>query len=245
MHLVIATRTDPTLALSRLRARGQLTELRTADLRFTTDEAAAFLKQVVRLPISSDDVSTLEKRTEGWITGLQLAAVAMQGLEQSDQIAHFIHSFSGSHRYVIDYLVDEVLDQQTPQVQEFLLQTSILDRMVAPLCNVVAGREDSQAILERLEAANLFLIPLDGERRWYRYHHLLAELHIRASAWYEENGLEVEALHHAAAANDVERAARLVEGEGMPLLFRGAVAPVLNWLQTAGADDRHQLVSMA
>jgi LuxR family maltose regulon positive regulatory protein len=176
MHLVIATRTDPILALSRLRARGQLTELRTADLRFTTDEAAAFLKQVIRLPISPDDVRTLENRTEGWITGLQLAAVAMQGLEQREQITHLIHSFSGSHHYVIDYLVDEVLDQQTLEVQEFLLQTSILDRMTASLCNVVAGREDSQAILERLEAANLFLIPLDNERCWYRYHHLFADL---------------------------------------------------------------------
>lgn len=165
MHPVIASRTDPTLPLSRLRARGQLTELRVADLRFTIDEAAAFLEQVVRLPISPDDVSTLENRTEGWITGLQLAAVTMQGLEQHDQIARFIHSFSGSHRYVIDYLVDEVLCQQTPQVQEFLLRTSILDPMVAPLCNVVVSREDSQAILERLAASNLFLIPLDGERR--------------------------------------------------------------------------------
>jgi len=249
-------------------------------------------------------VRTLEDRTEGWITGLQLAAVAMQGLEQRDQIARFIHSFSGSHRYVIDYLVDEVLDQQTLEVQEFLLRTSILDRMVAPLCNVVASREDSQAILERLEAANLFLIPLDGERRWYRYHHLfadllrqrlhqdppplssppmggkdadeqrsivadlssppmggegadeqrrivadlsspplggkeggsVAELHIRASAWYEKNGLEIEALHHAAAANDFERAARLVEGDGNPLYHRGAVTPVLNWLESLPAS---------
>jgi LuxR family maltose regulon positive regulatory protein len=252
MHLVIASRTDPTLALSRLRARGQLTELRAADLRFTTDEAAAFLKQVIRLSISPDDVRTLEKRTEGWITGLQLAAVAMQGLEQREQIAHFIHSFGGSHRYVIDYLVDEVLDQQTLKVQAFLLQTSILDRMVAPLCNVVASRKDSQAILERLEAANLFLIPLDDERRWYRYHHLfadllrqrlrqrqpdnVAELHIRASVWYEKKGLEVEALHHAAAANDFERAARLVEGDGNPLYHRGAVTPVLNWLESLPAS---------
>jgi LuxR family maltose regulon positive regulatory protein len=211
------------------------------------------------LPISPDDVRTLESRTEGWITGLQLAAVAMQGLEGREQVARFIHNFGGSHRYIIDYLVDEVLDRQTLEVQEFLLRTSILDRMVAPLCNVVASREDSQAILERLEAANLFLIPLDGERRWYRYHHLfadllrqrlqqsppsvppasggderggVAELHIRASAWYEENGLEIEALHHAAAANDFERAARLVEGDGTPLHFRGAVTPVLNWLES-------------
>jgi len=229
MHLVIATRTDPTLPLSRLRARGQLTELRETDLRFTTDEAAAFLQQVIRLPISPDDVRTLENRTEGWITGLQLAAVAMQGLEQHDQIARFIHSFSGSHRYVIDYLVDEVLDQQTLQVQEFLLQTSILDRMIAPLCNVVAGREDSQAILERLEAANLFLIPLDSERRWYRYHHLFVDLlrqrlhqtqperlpilHRRASEWYEQKGFVDEAIDHALRGEYFEWAAYLIEDQ--------------------------------
>jgi LuxR family maltose regulon positive regulatory protein len=220
MHLVIATRTDPTLPLSRLRARGQLTELRTADLRFTAEETAAFLKQVIHLPISSDDVRTLENRTEGWITGLQLAAVAMQGLKQRDQIAHFIHSFGGSHRYIIDYLVDEVLDQQTPRAQEFLLQTSILDRMTASLGNVVAGREDSQAILERLEAANLFLIPLDGERCWYRYHHLFADLlrqrlhqtqpeqvptlHHLASEWHQHNG---SCFRQVIPAKGVSRAA--------------------------------------
>ena len=161
MHLVIATRSDPTLPLSRLRARGQLTELRVADLRFTTDEATAFLKKSVRLPISSDEVRTLENRTEGWITGLHLAAVAIQGLNQHDQIARFIHSFGGSHRYVIDYLTDEVLDQQAPRVKEFLLQTSILDRMTAPLCDAVASRNDSQAILEQLEAANQVDCPLN------------------------------------------------------------------------------------
>lgn len=246
MHLVIATRIDPTLPLSRLRARGQLTELRTADLRFTTDEAAAFLQRVIRLPISSDDVRTLESRTEGWITGLQLAAVAMQCLEQREQIAHFIHSFNGSHRYVIDYLVDEVLDQQTPTVQEFLLRTSILDRMVAPLCNVVASREDSQAILERLEAANLFLIPLDGERCWYRYHHLFADLlrqrlrqtqpeqapslHCRASEWYTRHGFQFEAVHHALAGGDFERAADLIEATGLSLIDQGAFTTVRNWI---------------
>ncbi len=256
MHLLIATRTDPSLALSRLRARGQLAELRAADLRFSSDEATAFFEQIVRLPLAPDDVQALEKRTEGWITGLQLAAVALQGLEGREQIAHFIHSFGGSHRYVIDYLVDEVLDQQTPQIQEFLLRTSILERLTAPLCNVVANREDSQAILEKLETANLFLIPLDGERRWYRYHHLFADLlrqrleaplssplgggkeggHTRASDWYAENGLEIDALHHAAAANDFERAARLVEGDGNPLYHRGAVTPVLHWLESLPAS---------
>ena len=268
MHLVIATRTDPTLPLSRLRARGQLTELRADDLRFTAVEAAAFFEQATCLSISSSDVHTLERRTEGWITGLQLAAVAMHGIEQPEQIARFVHSFGASHRYVIDYLVDEVLDQQTPQVQAFLLRTSILDRMTASLCDalcfgvdettsgceatVVASQVDSQVLLERLEAANLFLIPLDGERSWFRYHHLfadllrqrfqqqqpdrVAELHIRASGWYERNGLEVEALHHAAAAGDFARAARLVEGDGSPLYHRGAVTPVLNWLSSLPAS---------
>jgi LuxR family maltose regulon positive regulatory protein len=248
MHLVIASRTDLTLPLSRLRARGQLTEVRAGDLRFTTDEATAFLKRVVRLPISSDDVCALEKRTEGWITGLQLAAVAMQGLDQREQIARFIHNFGGSHRYVIDYLVDEVLDQQTPGVQEFLLQTSILDRMTAPLCNAVTSREDSQAILERLEAANLFLIPLDGERRWYRYHHLFADLlrqrlrqtlpeqvpmlHCRASEWYTRHGFQFEAVHHALAGGDLERAADLIEANGLSLIGQGAFATVRNWIDT-------------
>ena len=248
MHLVIASRTDPTLPLSRLRARGQLTELRTKDLRFTIDEAAAFLEQVVRLPISSDHVRTLEDRTEGWVTGLQLAAVAMRGLGQGEQIARFIHSFGGSHRYVIDYLVDEVLDRQTPSVQAFLLQTSILDRIAAPLCNAVAGREDSQALLERLEAANLFLIPLDGERRWYRYHHLFADLlrqrlrqaqpeqapilHCRASEWYALQGFHFEAVHHALAGGDFERAAGLIEATGLSLIGQGAFTTVRNWIDT-------------
>ena len=246
VHLVIASRTDPTLPLSRLRARGQLTELRAADLRFTTGEATAFLQQTVRLPISTEDVRALEDRTEGWITGLQLAAVAMQGIEQCDQISDFIHSFGGSHRYVIDYLVDEVLDRQTPQVQAFLLQTSILDRLTAPLCNAVTGREDSQAILERLEGANLFLLPLDGERRWYRYHHLFADLlwqrlrqtqpaqvpilHCRASEWYPRHGFQSEAVHHALAGGDFERAADLIEANGLRLIGRGAFTTVQKWI---------------
>jgi LuxR family maltose regulon positive regulatory protein len=219
-----------------------LAELREADLRFTTEEAAAFLEQVVRLPMSADEVCKLEERTEGWITGLQLAAVAMQGLGQRDQIARFVQSFSGSHRYIIDYLVDEVLGQQTPAVEEFLLLTPILERMVALLCNAVTGREDSQAILDRLEAANLFLIPPDDERRWYRYHHLFADLlrqrlrrtipdqvpnlHRRASGWYTRHGFQTEAVHHALAGGDVERAADLIESSGLSLMGQGAFATV-------------------
>jgi LuxR family transcriptional regulator, maltose regulon positive regulatory protein len=251
-HLVIATREDPHLPLARLRARGQLTELRVTDLRFTPSEAAEFLNQVMGLKLSAEDIAALETRTEGWIAGLQLAAISMQG--QKD-VTGFIKSFTGSHHFVMDYLVEEVLQQQSESVQTFLLRTSILDRLCGPLCDAVLLdlSASGQETLEYLEQANLFIVALDNERRWYRYHHLFAdllrqrlhqsaassiggermgaaELHIRASVWYENNGLEIEAFHHATAANDVERAERLIEGKGMPLHFRGAVAPVLNWL---------------
>jgi LuxR family maltose regulon positive regulatory protein len=252
MHLVIATREDPLLPLARLRARGQLTELRVTDLRFTSSEAAEFLNQVMGLNLSAEDIAALETRTEGWIAGLQLAAISMQGRKD---VTGFIQAFTGSHRFVLDYLVEEVLQQQSENVQTFLLQTAILDRLTGSLCDALTGQDNGQATLEMLERANLFIVPLDDERRWYRYHHLFADLlrqrlrqsaasstgdegrgvaeyHIRASEWYEENGLEVEAFHHAAAANDVERAERLMEGDGMPLPFRGAVIPVLNWLKS-------------
>ena len=254
MHLVIATREDPHLPLARLRARGQLTELRAADLRFTPAEAAEFLNQMMGLNLSAEDIAALETRTEGWIAGLQLAALSMQGHQDA---ASFIQSFTGSHHFVLDYLVEEVLQQQSESVQTFLLRTSILDRLCGPLCDAVLGSPSAsgQETLEYLERANLFIVPLDNERRWYRYHHLFAdllrqrlhqstlhlpgdeesrvtELHIRASQWYEDNGLEIEAFYHAAAANDVERAARLVEGKGMPLHYRGVVGPVLHWLES-------------
>lgn len=255
MRLVIATREDPDLPLARLRAGDQLTELRVTDLRFAPSEAAEFLNQVMGLSLSADDIAALETRTEGWIAGLQLAAISMQG--QKD-VTGFIKSFTGSHHFVMDYLVEEVLKQQSETVQTFLLRTSILDRLCGPLCDAVLLdlSAPGQETLTHLEQANLFIVPLDNERRWYRYHHLfadllrqrlhhgasssasstgdermgVAELHIRASAWYENNGLDIEAFHHATAANDDERAERLIEGKGMPLHFRGAVAPVLNWL---------------
>src|SRR5713226_8993041 len=254
MHLVITTREDPQLPLARLRARGHLTEVRTADLRFTPSEAAAFLNQVMSLKLSAEDIAALERRTEGWIAGLQLAALSMQGHEDA---ASFIRSFTGSHHFVLDYLLEEVLGQQSERVQRFLLRTSILDRMSGPLCDAVVldPSISGQATLEYLEHANLFIIPLGDERRWYRYHHLFAdllrlrlhqsiasspaeaqsqvnELHLRASLWYEDHDLEIEAFQHAVAAHDVERAARLVEGKGMPLHFRGAVTPVLHWLES-------------
>ncbi|HYI13786.1 MAG TPA: LuxR C-terminal-related transcriptional regulator [Thermomicrobiales bacterium] len=254
MHVIITTREDPRLPLARLRVRGQLTELRAADLRFTPVEVTAFLKQSMGLNLSEADIAALETRTEGWIAGLQLAAISMRG---QDDASGFITSFTGSHRFVLDYLVEEVLQQQPESIQTFLLRTSILDRLSGSLCDAllldssIPGRET----LEYLERANLFIVPLDNERRWYRYHHLfaellrqrlhqmtdastanagsaVAELHLRASAWFENNDLELEAFHHAIAANDVERAARLIDGNGMPLAFRGGVAPVLNWLES-------------
>jgi LuxR family transcriptional regulator, maltose regulon positive regulatory protein len=270
IHLVIATREDPQLPLARLRARSQLTELRVTDLRFTLAEAAEFLNQVMSLRLSAEDIAALENRTEGWVAGLQLAALSMQGHQDA---AGFIRSFSGSHHFVLDYLLEEVLHQQPQPVQTFLLHTSVLDRMCGPLCDAVLGlttdhrpptndRGDndpsfvvrrSSLILEELERANLFIIPLDNERRWYRYHHLFAdllrqrlqqragastekeeisaaELHIRASVWYEYNRLELEAFHHAVAANDIERAERLMDEKGMPRHSHGVVAAILGWL---------------
>jgi LuxR family maltose regulon positive regulatory protein len=171
MHLVIATREDPHLPLARLRARGQLTELRATDLRFTSSEAAAFLNQVMGLDLSAEDIAALETRTEGWIAGLQLAAISMQGRKD---VTGFIQSFTGSHHFVLDYLIEEVLQQQSESVQTFLLQTAILDRLTGSLCDALAGQDNGQATLEVLEHANLFIVPLDEERRWYRYHHLFA-----------------------------------------------------------------------
>ena len=173
MHLVIATREDPSLPLARLRARGQLTELRAADLRFTPAEVAAFLNQQMGLKLSPEEVAALEARTEGWIAGLQLAALSMQGRTDT---AAFVQAFAGSHRFVLDYLVEEVLLRQPERVRTFLLQTSILDRLSGPLCDAVTGQEDGGSTLEELERGNLFVVPLDDSRQWVRYHHLFAEV---------------------------------------------------------------------
>ncbi len=224
MHLVITTREDPDLPLSRLRVRGQLTELGATDLRFTPSEAAGFLNQVMGLNLSAEDIAALETRTEGWVAGLQLAALSMQG---RDDIPGFIRSFAGDDRYIADYLVEEVLQRQPDHVRSFLLQTSILDRLSGPLCNVVTGQEDGRKILEALERGNLFVVSLDDKRQWYRYHHLFAgvlharlteeqpervlTLHRQASEWYEQNGLLADAIRHALAAEDFEQAADLIE----------------------------------
>jgi LuxR family transcriptional regulator, maltose regulon positive regulatory protein len=254
MHLVIVTREDPALPLARLRARGQLSELRAADLRFSCTEAADFLCRVMGLHLSDADIADLENRTEGWIAGLQLAAVSMRGLSDT---AGFIRAFTGSNRYVLDYLIEEVLQQQPESVKSFLLRTSILDRMSGPLCDAVLLNPSAsgQEILEYLERCNLFIVPLDTERRWYRYHHLFAELlrqrffqsmavtggeivaqyHVRASEWYDENGFELDAFHHAASANDIDRVERIIDGKGIPLHLRGATTTILAWLDSLPA----------
>ena len=194
MHLVIATREDPQLPLARLRAREQLTELRATDLRFTPEEAAEFLKEVMGLDLSTEDIAALESRTEGWIAGLQLAALSMQGRKDT---AGFVQAFTGSHRFVLDYLVEEVLQQQPDRVRTFLLQTSILDRLSGPLCDAITGQEESRGMLEALERGNLFVVPLDDERRWYRYHHLFANV-LQALAM-EEQPDQVPTLHRRAS----------------------------------------------
>ena len=255
MHLVIATREDPSLPLAHLRARDQLTELRAADLRFTLAEATEFLNEAMGLELNAQNIAALEARTEGWAAGLQLAALALQ----SSHAAHgpsdaaFIESFTSSHRFVLDYLLEQVLHQQSPELQNFLLCTSILERMCGPLCDAVLETRagTSESILAELERANLFVFPLDNERRWYRYHHLFGELlrqrlphhlalshtdtsslHQRASAWFENNALMIEAFQHAVHANDIDRAARLIESGQMPLHFPGAVRMILDWLDS-------------
>ena len=255
MHMVITTREDPSLSLPRYRARGQLTELRAVDLRFTSAEAADFLNRVMGLPLSAEDIAALEIRTEGWIAGLQLAAISMQGHQDS---ASFIKSFTGSHHFVLDYLLEEVLQQQSKGVQAFLLRTSILSRLCGPLCDAVlrdtavsgheTGQQTGQKTLEYLERANLFIVPQDNERRWYRYHHLfgdilrqrlgqrlspaeIAEYHLRASLWYETNGDEAEAFQHALAGGDYGRAAGLAESAWQGMDDRFQSAAWLGWVK--------------
>ncbi len=224
LHLVIAGRADPTLPLARLRGRGELVEVRAADLRFTPDEAAAYLNEAMGLALTKTDVVALEARTEGWITALQLAALSMQG---RDDIAGFIAGFAGDDRYIVDYLVEEVLQRQPAHLRSFLLQTSILSRLNGSLCEAVTGQEGGKVTLEVIDRGNLFLVPLDDRRRWYRYHHLFADvlrarlqdeqpdaaldLHRRASNWYEQNGERAEAIRHAMAGEDFDLAANLIE----------------------------------
>jgi LuxR family transcriptional regulator, maltose regulon positive regulatory protein len=244
IHLVIATREDPHLPLSRLRARDHLTELRAADLRFTPSEAAAFLSQVMGLTLAAADVARLADRTEGWIAGLQLAALSLQGHHDA---SGFIRAFAGDHRYIVDFLVEEVLERQPRSVRRFLLQTAILDQLTGSLCDAVTGQEDGSTRLTALERGDFFVVPLDDQRHWYRYHHLFAEmlharllaeqpdqvhtLHRRASEWYEQQGITTDAVQHALAAEDFERAADLIE-LAVPSMHRSKQeAMLLGWLK--------------
>jgi LuxR family maltose regulon positive regulatory protein len=249
LHLVITTRADPALPLARLRARGELVEIRAADLRFTPEEAAAYLNEVMGLDLGASEVVALEARTEGWIAALQLAALSIQG---RDDVAGFIAGFAGDDRYIVDYLVEEVLHRQPEEVRSFLLDTSILDRLTGPVCDAVTGQAGGKAMLEALDRANLFLVPLDDRRQWYRYHHLFAdvlrarlqdeqpdrvpELHRRASDWYEQDGDRSEAIRHAMAGEDFERAADLIE-LAIPSMSQGRQEATLRrWLNTLPDD---------
>ena len=243
-HLVILTRSDPPLPIARLRVRNQLVEIRAEHLRFTAPETAAFLHGMGAYQLTEPQLAALEGRTEGWIAGLQLAALSMQGL---DDIGNFISTFTGSHHYIVDYLVNEVLDRQPEPVRIFLMQTSILARLDVSLCNAVTGRTDSREMLKSLEQANLFLIPLDNERRWYRYHHLFADvlhsylgqtqpehipaLHHRAAEWFENNGFLEDAISHALAGGDKERAGRLAELNNSRQLMRGELVALSGMLK--------------
>lgn len=247
MHLVITTRADPPLSLSRLRAYGGLTDIRADDLRFTPDETTLFLTHVMGLDLTPQQVSALGARTEGWAAGLQLAALSLQSLHRDGDVAEFVEAFAGSYRYVMDYLVEQVFSRQPPHVQSFLLQTSILDRLSGSLCDALTGQTDGQEMLEHLEQINLFTVPLGYDRCWYRYHRLfgdllrdrlqqvqpqtVSELHRRASQWYEGNGMLAQAIPHVLAAEDHESAARLVERVGESLLQRGELITLLRWIE--------------
>lgn len=249
LRMVLTTREDPPLTLARWRARGQMTEIRAADLRFTAGETATFLNEAMGLSLTADQIGALKSRTEGWIAGLHLAVLALRspGPEAAQSSEDLIASFSGSHHYVIDYLMDEVLRQQRDDVSEFLRQTSVLDRLCAPLCDAVTGRDDSQEILMQLERTNVFLVPLDDRREWYRYHHLMAdslqagldkstrqESHRRASQWYESRGVPVGAFYHARATGDVSLAANVLERviQNTAAWSRGEVSRLTGWLDS-------------
>lgn len=244
IHVVITTREDPALPLARLRVRDQLTELRAKDLRFQSSETVEFLTHLMGLRLSAEDVETLEERTEGWVAGLQLAGLSLQN---NDDVHAFIRAFSGDHRYIVDYLAEEVVDRQTESVRSFLLQTAILDRLTAPLCDAITQRKDTSLQLDALERGNFFIVPLDDNRQWYRYHHLFAQvlrtrlmseqpalvtvLHQRASMWFEQHGLLADAIHHALTAEAFERAADLIERVAPELFRKRQEAVVLKWLQ--------------
>ena len=249
VHVVLSTRADPDLPLARWRVRGELVEIRAADLRFTSDEAAVYLNEATGLHLGAEDVAVLEERTEGWIAALQLAALSMQGRED---VSGFIAQFAGNDRYIVDYLVEEVLAQQPDPVREFLLHSAVLDRLTGPLCDAVTGRNDGSHMLTTLERANLFLVALDDRREWYRYHHLFADvlrarllseqpeqvpqLHQRASQWYERHDLAEEAVTHALAARDFDHAAYLMELAATAIRRNRQEAMFLGWLKALPVD---------
>ncbi len=250
LRLVVTTRADPSWNLSRLRARRELNELRAADLRFTVTEASAFLNDVMGLQLSDDDVRVLDARAEGWIAGLQLAALSIR--DHADA-SGFIQTFAGDHRYIVDYLLEEVLHRQSEEMREFLLQTSILDRLSGPLCDTVTGQREGRARLVTLERGNFFLTPLDSTRTWYRYHHLFADvlrarllaeypdqvtsLHLRASRWYEQQGLTSDSIRHALEAVEDARAAELVELAAREMQRNRQEATMLGWLSSISEDE--------
>lgn len=245
VHLVILTRSDPPIPLGRLRAQGQLVEIRVNDLSFTSEETTAFLNETMGLGLSSELIRSLEERTEGWITGLQLAALSLKELD-SQQIGEFITKFTGGHHYIVDYLLEEVLARQPDSLRDFLLRTSVLERLTGDLCNALTGRADGQDMLESLDRGNLFLLPLDDMRRWYRYHRLFADLlqqrlrqeqgysarnlHRQASDWFEKNRFIFEAMQHALKAKDFERVAEQMEQVGWELFTRGEMAAIIRWI---------------
>ena len=244
LHLVLLTREDPPLPMARLRANNRLTEIRAADLRFTSSEATRFLNEVMDLSLSPADVAVLDEKTEGWIVGLQLAGLSIR--DRADP-SRFIATLSGSHRFILSYLTEQVLSRQPEEIQHFVLQTSILDKLNGDLCNAVTGRSDGRALLERLLNANLFLIPLDDEQQWYRYHHLFAdlirdlqnalqkdktaELHQRAGHWYAQTGMASHAIQHALAAEDYAMAVNLLESHAMGMIMQGYAKTVNGWVQ--------------
>jgi len=254
LHLILATRADPPLALSQLRARGHLTEIRARDLRFTDAEAAVLLNEAMGLRLTHADVAAVETRTEGWAAGLQLAGLSLQHCED---VAAFIRDFTGTHHYIMEYLTDQVMSGQPERVRAFLMQTSILDRLCGPLCDAVTGTADGEGVLQELLRQNLFIVPLDDQRRWFRYHHLFADLlgnvrrravprddvrqlHARASQWFEAEGMGDSAIRHALAAHDHERAAELIENAMAATLSQGRVTTLLGWAQSLPDDvTRH------
>ncbi len=256
LHLVVTSRMDPPWPLARWRARGELNELRAMDLRFGDDETGQFLQGALQLKLSPQEIAAIQDRTEGWIAGLQLAAISMQArlnAQGPESVSLFIKTFSGSNRFILDYLLDEVINQQSEEVRAFVYETSILNQLSAPLCDAVTGKPGSQMFLDQLERTNLFLIPLDEEQRWYRYHHLFAEflykqikqfwpelipqLHQRASDWYSENHMPSGAIHHALAAGDIDRVHQAVSGNALAMVENAELFDVLRHFEELPGDQ--------